>query len=93
MQRFTGSTTLVEGMGATGFDFVMFDSERVGNDARAMDRRRPIDRPAFGASWINRLPRREFRGAGCALDSLSLSERHPHPHPLLKLKGEGDQFQ
>jgi hypothetical protein len=36
-QCFTGSTSLVEVMGSTGFDFVMFDSEHSGNDARAME--------------------------------------------------------
>ena len=37
IQCFTGSTTLVEVMGATGFDFVMFDAEHSGNNARAME--------------------------------------------------------
>ena len=37
IQCFTGSTALVEVMGATGFDFVMFDAEHSGNDARAME--------------------------------------------------------
>jgi 2-keto-3-deoxy-L-rhamnonate aldolase RhmA len=37
IQCFTGSTSLVEVMGATGFDFVMFDAEHSGNDARAME--------------------------------------------------------
>jgi 2-keto-3-deoxy-L-rhamnonate aldolase RhmA len=37
IQCFTGSTALVEVMGATGFDFVMFDAEHSANDARAME--------------------------------------------------------
>src|SRR6201984_3451256 len=37
IQCFTGSTALVEVMGATGFDFVMFDAEHSGNNARAME--------------------------------------------------------
>src|SRR5260370_25724860 len=37
IQCFTGSTALVEVMGATGFDFVLFDAEHSGNDARAME--------------------------------------------------------
>ena len=37
IQCFTGSTALVEVMGATGFDFVMFDAEHSGNDARSME--------------------------------------------------------
>jgi 2-keto-3-deoxy-L-rhamnonate aldolase RhmA len=37
MQCFTGNTELVEVMGATGFDFVMFDSVHSGNDVRAME--------------------------------------------------------
>ncbi len=37
IQCFTGSPALVEILGATGFDFVMFDSEHSANDARAME--------------------------------------------------------
>jgi len=37
IQCFTGSTTLVEVMGATGFDFVMFDSQHSDSNARAME--------------------------------------------------------
>ena len=37
IQCFTGSTALVEVMGATGFDFAMFNAEHSANDARAMD--------------------------------------------------------
>ena len=37
IQCFTGSTALVEVMGATGFDFVMFDAEHSANDARGME--------------------------------------------------------
>src|SRR5580693_9980786 len=37
IQCFTGNTALVEVMGATGFDFVMFDCVHSGNDVRAME--------------------------------------------------------
>jgi 2-keto-3-deoxy-L-rhamnonate aldolase RhmA len=37
IQCFTGSTALVEVMGAIGFAFVMFDAEHSANDARAME--------------------------------------------------------
>src|SRR5258708_15518585 len=37
IQCFTGNTELVEVMGATGFDFVMFDCVHSGNDVRAME--------------------------------------------------------
>jgi 2-keto-3-deoxy-L-rhamnonate aldolase RhmA len=37
IQCFTGSPALVEILGATGFDFVMFDSEHSANDVRAME--------------------------------------------------------
>src|SRR5260370_14139180 len=37
IQGFTGITELVEVMGATGFDFVMFDCVHSGNDVRAME--------------------------------------------------------
>src|SRR3981081_4287693 len=66
-QCFTGSTSLVEVMGSTGFDFVMFDAEHSGNDARAMRKSsvpprsqewQPISacpiritRPTCGARW------------------------------------------
>jgi len=36
-QCFTGNAELVEVMGATGFDFVMFDCVHSGNDVRAME--------------------------------------------------------
>ena len=37
IQCFTGNTELVEVMGATGFDFVMFDCVHSGSDVRAME--------------------------------------------------------
>ena len=37
IQCFTGNPALVEVMGATGFDFVMLDSEHSGNDPRGME--------------------------------------------------------
>ena len=37
MQCFTGDPSLVEVMGMTGFDFVMFDTEHSANNARAME--------------------------------------------------------
>ncbi len=37
IQCLTGHTALIEVMGATGFDFVMFDAEHSGNNARAME--------------------------------------------------------
>src|SRR5271167_2299866 len=37
IQCFTGNTELVEVMGATGFNFVMFDCVHSGNDVRAME--------------------------------------------------------
>ena len=37
IQCFTGNRELVEVMGATGFDFVMFDCVHSGNDVRAME--------------------------------------------------------
>ena len=37
IQCFTGSPTLVEILGATGFDFVMFDAEHGANNACAME--------------------------------------------------------
>src|SRR5260370_27454925 len=46
IQCFTGNTELVEVMGATGFDFVMFDCVHSGNDVRAME---ALVRTAFAA--------------------------------------------
>jgi 2-keto-3-deoxy-L-rhamnonate aldolase RhmA len=37
IQCFTGNPALIEVMGITGFDFVMFDTEHSGNDVRAME--------------------------------------------------------
>jgi 2-keto-3-deoxy-L-rhamnonate aldolase RhmA len=37
MQCFTGDPILIEIMGLTGFDWVMFDSEHSGNNPRAME--------------------------------------------------------
>ena len=37
IQCFTGNKELVEVLGATGFDFVMFDCVHSGNDVRAME--------------------------------------------------------
>jgi 2-keto-3-deoxy-L-rhamnonate aldolase RhmA len=37
IQCFAGNTSLIEIIGATGFDFVMFDSEHSGNNIRAME--------------------------------------------------------
>ena len=37
IQCFTGNPALIEVMGATGFDFVMLDSEHSGNDPRGME--------------------------------------------------------
>ena len=82
IQCFTGSTALVEVMGATGFDFVMFDAEHSGNDARAMEELVRTATFAGMASYI-----RVLRSAttpptcerGICLSMRSAAQRMPRP--------------